>query len=456
MKQIAIVVPGIMGSVLKLGSDTIWPGPPLSLVRSYKKMSQLLDDGLAATDLIRSYTIFSTQYQALIDDLGTCDFLEKPAPPAKPTLFVAPYDWRKSNSKTAKTLADKLDEAVAIHDGDAEISLISHSMGGLISRYYLESGEFDERPAFSKIRRLLTLGTPHRGSPLALTAAIGKEKRLFLSASQVRELCSDPRFPSLYELLPPPGEPFAWDERAGAEFAQVDVYADEVATGLNLEKANLDSARSFHSKLDINKRPKDVRYFFFVGTRQTTISSVKLRKLTAGYEVRGTELEDAGDGTVPSWSGMITGVQGQPVGGEHGEIYKNNNLRRTLAVLLGKAGVLAAPPGQLVEVSLRERVVYPNNIMHVALTFSAGLSRVDGELRIERATLDATGNLTGYASPEKAYPIHYAGLAAEKLGLTVTAPSVRGIYRVAYYPKESPDPVGHDELFVQETSSPPP
>ena len=123
---------------------------------------------------------------------------------------------------------------------------------------------------------------------------------------------------------------------------------------------------------------------------------------------------------------------------------------------LGKAGVLAVPPGQLVEVSLRERVVYPNNIMHVALTFSAGLSRVDGELRIERAILDAAGNFTGYASPEKAYPIHYAGLAPEKLGLTVTAPSVRGIYRVAYYPKESPDPVGHDELFVQEMTSPPP
>lgn len=456
MEQVAIVVPGIMGSVLKLGTETIWPGSPLSLISSYKKMAQLMDDGLVATDLIRSYTIFSEQYQGLINDLATCGFIEKPAPPAKSTLFVAPYDWRKSNSETAKTIADKIDEAVALHGGDAEISLISHSMGGLISRFYLESGEFSARPGFSKIRRLLTLGTPHRGSPLALTAALGKEKRLFLSAAQVKELCSDTRFPSLYELLPPPGEPFAWDERAGAEYAQIDIYKDDVATGLKLVKANLDSVRTFHSKLDLNKCPKNVRYFFFVGTRQTTISSVRLRQLTAGYEVRRTEFEDAGDGTVPSWSGTITGIQGQPVGGEHGEIYKNNDLRRTMAVLLGKAGVLAAPLGQLVEVSLRERVVYPDNTVHVALTFSAALSTVNGELRIEKAILDASGNLTGYASPDKSYPIQYSGLAAEKLGLTVTAPNVRGFYRVAYYPKGAPDPVGYDELFLQEAAPPPP
>src|SRR5205807_6970840 len=166
-------------------------------------------------------------------------------------------------------------------------------------------------------------------------------------------------------------------------------------------------ARNFHSKLDLNKRPKAVRYFFFVGTRQTTISAVKLRLLTTGFDVRRTEWEDAGDGTVPSWSGMITGVQGQPVGGEHGEIYKNNDLRRTMAVLLGKAGVLAAPLGQLVEVSLRERVVNPNNTVHVALTFSAALNTVNGELRIEKASLDANGNLTGYVPTDKAYPIQY-------------------------------------------------
>ncbi|MGC1783631.1 MAG: hypothetical protein WA708_13995 [Acidobacteriaceae bacterium] len=55
-----------------------------------------------------------------------------------------------------------------------------------------------------QIKRLM-VGTPHRGATLALTAAVGPEKRLFLSASQVLQLVSDPRYPALYELLPPKG-----------------------------------------------------------------------------------------------------------------------------------------------------------------------------------------------------------------------------------------------------------
>lgn len=449
MKQVAILVPGIMGSVLKLGSEVIWPGPPQSLVLTFKKMVQLMDDQILATDVIRSYAVFSHQYQALINDLGACGFFENIQPPAQPTLFVCPYDWRKSNSESAKVLADKLDEAVALHQ-DAEISIIAHSMGGLVSRYYLESGDFNHRPSFNKVRRLLTLGTPHRGAPLALMAALGKEKRLFLSALQVKQLCSDIRFPSLYQLLPPPGEPFAWDERAAAEFRSIDIYQDEVATALNLVRANLDSARNFHVKLDLNKRPPDVRYFFFVGTRQKTVSAVRLNQTSQSYEARRAEWEDAGDGTVPSWSAMINGVQGQPVGGEHSEIYKNADLRRTMAVLFGKPGVLAPTPGQLVEVALRERVVNPNNIVHVALTFSSALNKVDGELRIERHSVDAQGNVIGYAPVGQGYPIRYSGLAAEKIGLTLTAPAIIGIYRVAYYPTASNQPAGYDELFVQE------
>ena len=105
------------------------------------------------------------------------------------------------------------------------------------------------------------------------------------------------------------------------------------------------------------------------------------------------EPEDAGDGTVPAWSAGITGLQGRPVGGEHGTIYKNDDLRRTLAGLLGKAGVLAVEP-ERVEIAVREPVCHPEDLVHVALTFPAGTSSVDGQLRVERAQFDPAGNLT--------------------------------------------------------------
>lgn len=448
MAHVAVVIPGIMGSILELNGEVIWPGSALDLYLPYNKMDALRNPDLVATDIIRKVSI-SVQYQKLVDDLGKCGFREDSNPK---TLYVCPYDWRKDNALAAQKLADLLEHAVT-QNGATEISLIGHSMGGLVSRYYLESGEFDGRPGFSSIRRLLTLGTPHRGAPLALSAAMGKEKRLFLNADQVQLLAKDPRYPALYQLLPPRSEPFAWDEDQKAEFGEVDVYDSDIAKALGLSSENLQSALTFHSKLDINKRPKykgdPIRYFFFVGTRQTTISSVNVLQIGPGqYQVRKTELEDAGDGTVPIWSAAITGVQGQPVGGEHGTIYRNDVLRRTMATLLGAKGILAAAPMQ-VEVALRERVVHPARIVHAALSFGAGVDKLDGQLVIQLAEVDAAGSVK-YSKPVSQYPISYSGLNAEKFNVIFSAPGYPGIYRVAYIPAGYNDPAGSDELIVQQ------
>jgi triacylglycerol esterase/lipase EstA (alpha/beta hydrolase family) len=61
-------------------------------------------------------------------------------------------------------LAKHLDSAVKHRGADVEISLVAHSMGGLVARYHLESGHFKGRPGFGRVRRLLTLGTPHNGA----------------------------------------------------------------------------------------------------------------------------------------------------------------------------------------------------------------------------------------------------------------------------------------------------
>lgn len=445
MKQIAVLIPGIMGSELRLDGEIIWPGPFRSLIFSYALMPQLLDPNLEATDVIRRYSI-SKQYAAIIDDLHTCGFREDGAPP---TLFVCPYDWRKTVASAAAALSKLLDKIVALYQNEEiSIMLIGHSMGGLVARYYLESGDYVQNAAINKIKTLIALGTPHRGAPKALTAALGLEKPLFLSAAQARELSSDARYPGLYHLLPPPGEPFAWNRARETAFGEIDIYQPEVADALGLVRENLDAARTFHAKLDLTKRPPGVRYFFFVGTSHKTITHVALTRDGANYRVQKIETEDGGDGTVPAWSANLTGSQNQVVGGEHGTIYKNGDLRRTLAVLLGKAGVLAVEPYR-VEVALRERVVTPAADVHVALSFSAGTDTVNGELRVELAEIDEAGQLIGYAGAISSYPIRYSGLTAEKFSVILQAPNRAGIYRVAYYPASEILPAGEDELFVQ-------
>jgi pimeloyl-ACP methyl ester carboxylesterase len=446
MSHLVILVPGIMGSELRRGTELVWPGPLESLLLPYRKMDALTGDDLVATDVIRTYSL-SKQYQALIDDLDACGFREESDPP---TLFVCAYDWRRANERAAEVLADRVDAAVASHKGGAAVSLVAHSMGGLVSRHYLESGRFADRPGFRSVRSLITLATPHRGAAVALPRLLGQEKMLWLNKEQVRQVVSDARFPGAYQLLPPAREPFAWDQAPGSEYGTFDIHGG--AAELGLSAANLEAARAFHATLDLARRPEGVRYFCFSGTRQTTTSLVHIDRVGKQLAVRKVEVEGGGDGTVPGWSSALPGVQGMPVGGEHSTIYKTRDLRRTLAVLLGApphvAASFAAGPSE-VEVSLRERVAEPGRVVRLALTFEGGTRELDGELRVERVGAEAGGAAT-VAVPTASYPVHYSGLAAETLGLVLEAPADAGLYRVGYYPAGQPAPAGADELFVQQ------
>src|SRR5262249_47954396 len=285
----------------------------------------------------------------------------------------------------------------------------------------------------------------------ALPRVLGQEKTLWLSKEQIRQVASDPRYPAAYQLLPPPGEPFAWDERPGAEYRSLDLYG-ETAQELGLVAAHMDAARTFHGRLDVGKRPERVRCFCFGGTGQTPATLVHVFQ-GAGLAVRKIELEGGGDGTVPVWSSTLPGVQSLPVGGEHSVIYKTRDLRRTLAILLGApVQVVAsfAPAVEIeVEVALRERVSEPRKVVHVALTMEGGSSDLDGELRVEQAEQPA-GAPAPVFHVVQSYPVRYAGLAAETLGLLLEAPARPALYRVAYYPTGQATSAGSDELFVQQ------
>lgn len=443
MARAIVLIPGIMGSELWLGQDLIWPGDANELLLPYGKMAELLRPDLRVGDVIRSFSI-SQQYGALIEDLDRCGFSEAATPP---TLVVLPYDWRKSNGDAATALATKLDEVVTAHGGDVELLLLAHSMGGLVSRCYLESGDFDGRPAFAKVKWLITLGTPHRGAPLALSAAMGREKRLFLNKDQVLQVASDVRYPSLYELMPPAGEPFAWNDKAQATYEPLDVYDATIAAKLGLVAANLQAAKNFRAKL---RGPRaNVRYFTFVGNQQESLTAARLLDTGSTYQFRAVDTDEGGDGTVPIWSAMLQGIQMHLVGGEHGTLYKNSALRSTLAILLGQRGVLLAAGD--IDVSVRDRVVHPSAIVPVVLGFHAAVQAFDGELRLE-------GPITPTASPATAAPapvaatirIAYSGPDVDTLSVRVRAPRIRGVYRVALYEAPANTFLAADDLFVQQ------
>jgi phospholipase A1 len=441
MTECVVLTPGILGSVLELNGEVIWPGSVLNaFITRYDKMDKLLDPAVKPKDIIRKVFVF-TQYQDLLNDLERLGFREKDP---KPTLFVCPYDWRKGNEDSAGTLADLVDRIAALH-ADAAITLLGHSMGGLVTRHYLESGRFDARPGFAKVKSFVSLAVPHLGASKALCSIMGMERQAFLAPDQVKQLGSDKRYPSAYQLLPPAGQPFAWNADVATRFAPVDVYDPAVAQALGLSADNLAAAKAFHQTLDPAKAP--VPYFCFVGTRQTTISLVRVNRAAANLldRVVRDEREDSGDGTVPIWSAGLPRLQTLPVGGEHGTIYKNGDLRRTLATLLGKSGLLAPTTFAEVEVAVREKVAEPEQDMHAALSF---LPRevLSGELRFERSTDDTGAVWTPFGQPLK---VSYRGLTHEKLGVIFPAPQLRGAYRVSFFLDQSATPAGSDEFFVQ-------
>lgn len=80
------------------------------------------------------------------------------------TLFDLPYDWEKSNAVTAGLLRDTIRDIKAIC-GCSKVNLVTHSMGGLVAREYIESDLYQ-----NDVDQLIFLGTPHLGSPISYFA----------------------------------------------------------------------------------------------------------------------------------------------------------------------------------------------------------------------------------------------------------------------------------------------
>jgi len=77
------------------------------------------------------------------------------------SMFDFPYQWRNSNIKNAELLRDAVN-AIKEKTGRPKVDVVSHSMGGLIAREYIESDYYQ-----NDVDQLITLGTPQAGSPKA-------------------------------------------------------------------------------------------------------------------------------------------------------------------------------------------------------------------------------------------------------------------------------------------------
>jgi pimeloyl-ACP methyl ester carboxylesterase len=85
--------------------------------------------------------------------------LEKNGYEKDKNLFEFPYQWRNSNVVSAQDLASRLSQ-IQSEIFNSRFDIVAHSMGGLVARKYIQGSNY----AWN-IDQLVTMGTPHRGSP---------------------------------------------------------------------------------------------------------------------------------------------------------------------------------------------------------------------------------------------------------------------------------------------------
>ena len=225
-------------------------------------------------------------------------------------MFVFPYDWRYGNSKTADELKDKIDE-VLNQTGASKVDIIAHSMGGLVTKKYIEKyGE-------NKVDQIIFMGTPHYGAAKSLKVLLFGDNLGIpvISTERIRVLSRN--FPSMYELLP-----FRkyFDVYGGYVLDMVDVDGDSIVGALDFDEttsfisnmglnSNLYSqAIVFHNNVDsLSISPAlQSRIHNIVGCSQATIGRI----ISAGYkknkEVKWKVWMVDGDETVPLKSAQGT------------------------------------------------------------------------------------------------------------------------------------------------------
>lgn len=321
-KDVVVLVPGLLGSVLEKNGKPLWGLSGGALLRalfsmggSIKSLTLKSDsEGDVASDGVVARSVLPDTH--LLPGFWKVDGYTKVADTLVERLgltwgknfFEFPYDWRRDNRYAAKRFARQTEQWLHAwrtqHGGpaDAKLVLVAHSMGGIVSRYFLEC-----LGGWKHTRALITFGTPYRGSLMALQAlSLGFRKNL--GPVNLIDLSDMVRsFPSAYQLLP------IYPCVARADGSRVRPGEAKDIPNLDPERAaaGLAFQREIEHAVEANLRSEEYvsRGYSIhpvVGTYQPTLQGARLTE--SGLVMLSTEADGkadhAGDGTVPRVSAL--------------------------------------------------------------------------------------------------------------------------------------------------------
>jgi len=314
-----VVIPGLGGSKLWRGSDLVWPNIRhlLSHVDELALANPLEARGVLDEVVIIPNLIKLQQYSLLTDFL-----VEELGYESGRDLLEFSYDFRQDVRLSARKLAAVLEGWKVA----PPITIIAHSLGCLLSRYYVE-----RLGGRKKVGRLVLMGGPHSGAPHAFAAMVEGVNLFPLGVldRKLRDVLAT--WPSTYQLLP--------DYPCVATSAGTPL--DILGNGSWLPEPRrklLAVTRELRTELGTRSSVPTVCIF---GYGLKTITKVRFECDANGLCRSISSLsEPAGDGTVPESSACMEGTEIHPVRQYHGVMFVDSDVKKRLKLELMRDGSL--------------------------------------------------------------------------------------------------------------------
>lgn len=249
-------------------------------------------------------------------------------------FFLFSYDFRKDIGDIGQNKLKDFIKKVKEKSGHSQISLVSHSMGGLVARSYVESENFND-----DVDRIVTAGTPHLGSSEVYPIWSGGEflgmKKILLpyfwylenwkknepGAQMIRS-----EFVSLGQMMP------IYDFLFNKEKGQPLDYKDQKEKNLFLEELNSEDL--------LNNLKRKTLVTLIAGTGQETLEKIEIKNYAGEESIWVDGVPDPlnppkdttkGDGTVPQKSALGDGKISKEailIEANHGDLF--NKAQRSI------------------------------------------------------------------------------------------------------------------------------
>ncbi len=319
------VLPGIMGSNLKLDNQRIWVG-----LRFINGLKRLAWDPASAARVQPDGPVGSV-YDDLIERLAD-------------THEVIPfaYDWRRPIEDEARRLGAAVEAALnARHASQQPVRLLAHSMGGLVARtLQLEQPDIWQRMMAHPEARLLMLGTPNAGSWAPMQVLSGDDTfgnalvafgALFDNSGARKMMAAMPGFIQLQAALLDPAlgldQQGSWQKLADDDLARLRERSFwhtldaqfAVYTWSAPPQAVLDQAVALRRRLDqqANALGADAKKMLLVaGQARFTPDGISMGP--EGLDYLGAT--EGGDGRVTLASAQLAGVPTWQANAAHGDL----------------------------------------------------------------------------------------------------------------------------------------